>query len=87
MADNLIFLIKICHEIRQMQKFCKTSRYNMFSFSNIEEQMTLAKAVTTQQKSHNLFRVDENSIELCFAAHIVQCCQQYCSALLHLIAG
>ena len=30
---------------------------------------------------------DENSIEQCFAAHIVQGCQQYCSALLHLIAG
>ena len=25
---------------------------------------------TTQQKTHNLFRVDENSIEQCFAAHI-----------------
>ena len=24
-------------------------------------------------------------IEECFVVHIVQCCQQYCSALLHLI--
>ena len=32
-------------------------------------------------------RVVENRIEQCCAAHIVQCCQQYCSALLHLIAG
>ena len=28
--------------------------------------------------------VDENKIEQCFAAHIVQCYQQHCSALLHL---
>ena len=28
--------------------------------------------------------VNENRIEQCFAAHIVQCCQQYCSALLYL---
>ena len=30
---------------------------------------------TPQRKSHNLFRAFENSIEQCFAAHIVQCCQ------------
>ena len=41
----------------------------------------------TQQKTHNLFWPDENSIEQCCAAHIVQGCQQYCSTLLHLIAG
>ena len=34
----------------------------------------------TQRKSHKLFRAVENSIEQCFAANIVQCCQQYCSA-------
>ena len=34
---------------------------------------------------NNLFRVDENRIEQCFAAHIVHSCQQYSSALLHLI--
>ena len=32
-------------------------------------------------------RVVENRIEQCCAARIVQCCQQYCSALLHPIAG
>ena len=32
----------------------------------------------TQQKTHNLFWPDENSIEQCCAAHIVQGCQQYC---------
>ena len=32
-------------------------------------------------------RVVENRMEQCFAAHIAQCCQQYCPALLHLIAG
>ena len=37
---------------------------------------------TQKKKRHNLFRVDENSLEQCCAAHIVQCCQQYCSALL-----
>ena len=41
----------------------------------------------TQLKMNNLFWPDENSIEQCFAAHIVQGCQQYCSTLLHLIAG
>ena len=41
----------------------------------------------TQQKTHNLFWPDENSIEQCFAAHIVQGCHQHCSTLLHLIAG
>ena len=41
----------------------------------------------TQQKLHNLFKAVKNSIEQCFAAHIFQCCQQYCSALLHLNVG
>ena len=45
------------------------------------------KVEPTQQKTHNLFGAFEKSIEQCFAAHIVQCCQQYCSALLHLIVG
>ena len=36
------------------------------------------------EKMNNLFWPDENSIEQCFAAHIVQCCQQYCSVLLSL---
>ena len=40
--------------------------------------------IYTRPKTHRLFRVDENSIEQCCAAHIVQCCQQYCSALLSL---
>ena len=34
---------------------------------------------------NNLFWPDENSIEQCLAAHIVQDCQKYCSTLLHLI--
>ena len=29
--------------------------------------------------------VDENKIKQYFAAQIVQCCQQYCSPMLHLI--
>ena len=41
----------------------------------------------TQQEMNNLFWPDENSIEQCFATHIVQGCQQYCSTLLHLFAG
>ena len=46
------------------------------------------KVFCTQQKMNNLFWPDESSIEQCFAAHIVQGCQQYCSTLLlHLIAG
>ena len=35
------------------------------------------QSIYTQQKTHNLFWPDENSIEQCFAAHIVQGCQQY----------
>ena len=31
----------------------------------------------TQPKMNNLFWPDENSIEQCFAANIVQDCQQY----------
>ena len=44
--------------------------------------------VRSQQKMNNLLRVDENSIEQCFTARAVQCCQQCCFlSLLHLIAG
>ena len=39
----------------------------------------------TQQKTHNVLRVVENSIVQCCAAHVVHICQQYCSALLYLI--
>ena len=38
-------------------------------------------------KTNNLFRDNKNSIEQCCAIHIVQCCQRYCSAVLHLIVG
>ena len=40
-----------------------------------------------QQKTHNLFRAAENSTVQRCAAHVAHSCQQYCSALLHLIAG
>ena len=44
---------------------------------------------TAQLKKHDQFRAVENNIEQCFAANIVGnvACQQYCSVLLHLIAG
>ena len=59
---------------------------DMFSFNdNINEYLQLhCFTYTTQgvpikshymRKIHNLFRVDENSLEQCCAAHIVQCCQ------------
>ena len=41
----------------------------------------------TQPKMNNLFWPYENSIEQYFAAHLVQGFQQYCSTLLHPIAG
>ncbi len=41
----------------------------------------------TRQKNYHLFKVVENRMQQCCAAHIVHSCQQYCSALLHLIAG
>ena len=51
------------------------------------DRVQLAYFLYTQQKSHILFRAVENGIKQCFAAHIVRCCQHYCSALLHLVAG
>ena len=53
----------------------------------VSSDVSACVARITQQETHNLFWPDENSIEQCFAAHIVQGCQQYCSTLLHLIAG
>ena len=44
----------------------------------------LGLSSAAQQKRNNLFWPDENSNEQCFAAHIVQGCQQYCSTLLSL---
>ena len=41
----------------------------------------------TREKAQPVPGLFEKSIEQCFAAHIVQCCQRYCSRLLHLIAG
>ena len=41
----------------------------------------------TAKNEQPVLRPDENSNEQCFVAYIVQCCEQYCSALLHLIAG
>ncbi len=35
-------------------------------------------------KNYDLFKVVENSMQQCCAAHIVHSCQQYCSALLSL---
>ena len=40
-----------------------------------------SRHVYTRQKIINLFRVDENSIEKCFAAHIVQCRHFFCWSL------
>ncbi len=36
-------------------------------------------------KNYDLFKVVENRMQQCCAAHIVHSCQQHCSALLHLI--
>ena len=38
-------------------------------------------------KNYHLLKVVENRMQQCCAAHIVHSCQQYCPALLHLIAG
>ena len=58
---------------------------NLFNAVFIRPEQVVRFLLCTQQKMNNLFRVDENSIEHCFAANIVQGCQQYCSALIHLI--
>ena len=39
------------------------------------------------RKARNWKNILKTGFEQCCAVHIVQCCQQYCSALLHLIAG
>ena len=56
-------------------------------YGSCGSRLRFVRFAVTRVKTHNLFRVDKNSLEQCCAAHIVQCCQQYCSALLHLIAG
>ena len=43
------------------------------------------KPITREIIINLVLSVYENRIEQCFAAHIVQCCQQYCSTFLHLI--
>ena len=43
--------------------------------------------VTYTAKNYDLFKVVENRMQQCCAAHIVHSCQQYCSALLSLITG
>ena len=61
-------------------------RYALNEFS-IRWILANKNALDTQQEMNNLFWNDENSIEQCCAAHIVQCFKQYCSAaLLHLTA-
>ena len=47
----------------------------------------MVKKLGYTAKNHEFLKVVENRIEQCCAAHILQCCQQYCSTLLHLIAG
>ena len=47
----------------------------------------LGEKPSTRLKKYHLFKVVENRMQQCCAAHIVRSCQQYCSALLHLIAG
>ena len=42
---------------------------------------------TYTPKNYDLFKVVENRMQQCCAAHIVHSCQQCCSALLSLIAG
>ena len=43
------------------------------------------KPITREIIINLVLSVYENRIEQCFAAHIVKCCQQYCSTFLHLI--
>ena len=78
---NCSHQIKIAHI--KLQLF--TSNYNCSHQITIHShQITIRSHQITQQKMNNLFWPDENSNEQCFAAHIVQCCQQYCSVLLSL---
>ena len=51
-------------------------------FKKYTEKITIALLLQGKR-----LRVVENRIEQYCAAHIVQCCQQYCLALLHPIAG
>ena len=47
-------------------------------FSTLKQRGIVQGKNYTQQKANNLFRVNENSIEQCCAAHIVQSCQKEC---------
>ena len=48
------------------------SSKTLFNAVFIRPEQVVRFLLCTQQKSHNLFWPDENSIEQCFAAHIVQ---------------
>ena len=52
-------------------------------FDNVNNQ---PKEIYTP-KNYHLFKVVENRMQECCAAHIVHGCQQYCSAFFSLIAG
>ena len=62
----------------QIFSFALTVKTTFSKGMNIFNDLKLCIAgLSTQQKTHNLFWPDENSIEQCRAAHIVQGCQQY----------
>ncbi len=60
----------------------KRSDYGAFCFY-----MHAVPKMQYTARNYHLFKVVENRMQQCCAAHIVHSCQQYCSALLHLIAG
>ena len=68
-------------QLRALPSVSKTSNLSTLrSLRGTQSQSVFAKLlspVLTQQKTHNLFWPDENRIEQCCAAHIVQGCQQY----------
>ena len=60
-------------------------RFNYYYFGSIFTAIKYEVAQGNEQpKTDNLFRVDDDSIEKCFAANTVQCSQQNCLALWNL---
>ena len=79
----MIFCKKVWHESNQIQN----THRRVFSFCISLKSRQNERYARMLISFFSLFRVEINRAKQCFAAHVVQCCQQYYSVLLHLSAG
>ena len=97
---NRIILYTTCYAARSPAKNAMMLKHINVKISNKAFQTffipnTFGKSTENQQhtqqdytpKNYHLFKVDKNRMQQCCAVHTVHSCQQYCSVLLHLIAG